>query len=130
LPRTWLSGDSAPGGQARTRSSSPTAAESRGQGRPTRTGADGSTCRPLRRQASRPPYDLRHSFLSLLIAEGQNVVDIARQAGHSPNDGAHTYAHVFEEFDPAERMSAADRIRQARDEVRFAAMQPRLFDVA
>jgi integrase len=30
------------------------------------------------------PYDLRHSFVSLLIAEGRNVVDVARQAGHSP----------------------------------------------
>jgi integrase len=76
------------------------------------------------------PYDLRHSFVSLLIAEGQNVVDIARQAGHSPTMALNTYAHVFEEFDPAERMSAADRIRQAREQVRFAAMQPRLFDVA
>ncbi len=30
------------------------------------------------------PYDLRHSFVSLLIAEGHNVVEVARQAGHSP----------------------------------------------
>ena len=29
------------------------------------------------------PYDLRHSFVSLLIAEGHNVVDVARQAGVS-----------------------------------------------
>lgn len=41
-----------------------------------------------------------------------------------------TYAHVFEEFDPAERISAADRIRQARERVRFATMQLRLFDIA
>ena len=32
-----------------------------------------------------------------------------------------TYAHVFEEFDPAERVNAADRIRAAREELRFAA---------
>jgi integrase len=80
--------------------------------------------------ANARPYDLRHSFVSLLIAEGHNVVDIARQAGHSPTMALNTYAHVFEEFDPADRMSAADRIRQARDQVRFAAMQLRLFDVA
>jgi len=30
------------------------------------------------------PYDLRHSFVSLLLAESANVVEVARQAGHSP----------------------------------------------
>jgi integrase len=30
------------------------------------------------------PYDLRHSFVSMLIHEGRNVVEVARQAGHSP----------------------------------------------
>jgi integrase len=30
------------------------------------------------------PYDLRHSFVSLLIAEGCNILEVARQAGHSP----------------------------------------------
>jgi hypothetical protein len=37
-----------------------------------------------------------------------------------------TYAHVFEEFDSAERINAAERIRRARDTVRFRAMQPSL----
>jgi integrase len=76
------------------------------------------------------PYDLRHSFVSLLIAEGHNVVEVARQAGHSPKMALDTYAHVFEEFDPAERFNAADRIRNAREELRFRAQQPTLFDVA
>jgi integrase len=76
------------------------------------------------------PYDLRHSFVSLLVAEGHNVVEVARQAGHSPKMALDTYAHVFEEFDPAERINAADRIRQAREELRFRARQPTLFDVA
>jgi integrase len=76
------------------------------------------------------PYDRRHSFVSLLIAEGHNVVEVARQAGHSPKMALDTYAHVFEEFDPAERINAADRIRKARDELRFRARQPTLFDVA
>jgi integrase len=76
------------------------------------------------------PYDLRHSFVSLLIAEGRNVVDVARQAGHSPTVALDTYAHVFEEFDPAVRMNAADRIRKAREELRFRTQQPTLFDVA
>jgi integrase len=76
------------------------------------------------------PYDLRHSFVSLLIAEGRSVVDVARQAGHSPTVALDTYAHVFEEFDPGERINAADRIRKAREELRFASQQPTLFDVA
>ncbi|MGK2937136.1 MAG: tyrosine-type recombinase/integrase [Solirubrobacteraceae bacterium] len=76
------------------------------------------------------PYDLRHSFVSLLIAEGHNVVEVARQAGHSPNMALDTYAHVFEEFDPGERINATDRIRTAREELRFRAQQPTLFDVA
>jgi integrase len=76
------------------------------------------------------PYDLRHSFVSLLIAEGHNVVEVARQAGHSPKMALDTYAHVFEEFDPAERIDAAERIRKARDELRLRMGQPTLFDVA
>lgn len=75
------------------------------------------------------PYDLRHSFVSLLIAEGHNVVDVARQAGHWPKMALDTYAHVFEEIDPAERIDAADRVRKAREELRLSAMQPTLFDV-
>jgi hypothetical protein len=60
------------------------------------------------------PYDLRHSFVSLLIQEGCSVVEVARQAGHSPEECLRTYAHVFEEFDPADRTPAEDRIRTAR----------------
>jgi integrase len=76
------------------------------------------------------PYDLRHSYVSLLIAEGHNVVEVARRAGHSPKMSLDTYAHVFEEFDPAERVNAADRIRKAREDLRFRAQQPTLFNVA
>ena len=38
------------------------------------------------------PYDLRHAFVSLLIAEGASVVEVARQAGHSPTMTLDTYA--------------------------------------
>jgi integrase len=76
------------------------------------------------------PYDLRHSFVSLLIAEGHNVVEVARQAGHSPKMALDTYAHVYEEFDPTERVDAAERIRKAREDLRLRARQPSLFDVA
>jgi integrase len=77
--------------------------------------------RNWRRRVFRPahsgrPYDLRHSFVSLLILEGQSIVEVARQAGHSPAVCLSTYAHVFEEFDPSERRSAEAEIRRARDE--------------
>ncbi len=61
------------------------------------------------------PYDLRHSFVSLLIHEGRNVVEVARQAGHSPTMALDVYAHVFDEFDPGERVSAEEQIRRARE---------------
>ena len=63
------------------------------------------------------PYDLRHSFVSLLIHEGVTIVEVARQAGHSPEECLRTYAHTFEEFDPSERIRAATAIAQAREQL-------------
>ena len=40
------------------------------------------------------------------------------------------YAHIFDEFDPAERVSAVDRIRAAREEMRRRSRQQTLFDIA
>jgi integrase len=60
------------------------------------------------------PYDLRHSFVSLLIAEGRTVIDVAGQAGHSPETCLRYYAHLFAEFDPGVRVSAEELIRKAR----------------
>lgn len=60
------------------------------------------------------PYDLRHSFVSLLIAEGRSIVDVARQAGQSPTMSLNTYAHVFDELDGADRRPAENLIRDAR----------------
>jgi integrase len=63
------------------------------------------------------PYDLRHSFISLLIHEGLSVVEVARQAGHSPEMTLSTYAHVFDENSlGTERRAAEDQIRAARGE--------------
>ena len=64
------------------------------------------------------------------IAEGHNVVEVARQAGHSPKVALDRYAHVFEEFDPTERIDVAECIRNGREELRRRARQPTLFDVA
>lgn len=63
------------------------------------------------------PYDLRHAFCSLLIAEGRSVVEIARQAGHSPAMTLDTYGHVIDELEGSERRSAEAVIRDARDAV-------------
>jgi integrase len=61
-----------------------------------------------------PPYHLRHSFVSLLIAERRTIIDVARQAGHSPTMALDTYGHVFDELDGAEPVSAEEMIRKAR----------------
>ena len=63
------------------------------------------------------PYDLRHSFVSLLLAERRSVVEVARQAGHSPTMTLATYGHVIEELEGAESLSAEELVRLARDEL-------------
>lgn len=60
------------------------------------------------------PYDLRHSFCSLLIHEGLSVVEVARQAGHQPSMTLDTYGHVIAELEGGERMSSEDAIKAAR----------------
>ncbi len=76
----------------------------------------GAPCRAVGLKGARP-YDLRHSFISLLIHEGRSVVEVARQAGHSPTMTLDVYAHAFDEFDIAERISAENQIAQARRNV-------------
>jgi integrase len=70
------------------------------------------------------PYDLRHSFVSLLIHEGRNVVEIARQAGHSPTMTLDVYAHVFDEFDISDRVSAEEQIDRARERLDVSVLCP------
>jgi integrase len=60
------------------------------------------------------PYDLRHGFVSLLIAQGATVVEVARQAGHAPTMTLSTYAHLFDELDGADHPPADEQIRAAR----------------
>ncbi|HEY5262034.1 MAG TPA: tyrosine-type recombinase/integrase [Solirubrobacteraceae bacterium] len=62
------------------------------------------------------PYDLRHSFASLLIYEGRTVIYVARQLGHSPTLTLSTYGHVIDELeDEGPRQTAVDAISLARD---------------
>ena len=61
------------------------------------------------------PYDLRHSFASLLFLEGVNPAEIAEQLGHSLQMLLSTYTHVIEELRGQERQSAEALIKRARD---------------
>ncbi|MGB2694956.1 MAG: site-specific integrase [Dehalococcoidia bacterium] len=67
------------------------------------------------------PYDLRHSFASLLIHEGRSVVEVAAQLGHSPTMTLTTYAHVMAELSDGPRRKAEDEIRAARKSARRSA---------
>jgi integrase len=44
------------------------------------------------------PYDLRHSYASLLLHEGRSVIYVARQLGHDARLTLSTYGHVMDEF--------------------------------
>ncbi len=49
-------------------------------------------------------HDLRHTFASLLIAGGADVVTVSRQLGHaSPDITLKLYAHLFDAHRHAER---------------------------
>jgi integrase len=61
------------------------------------------------------PYDLRHSFASLLLAEGRSIHYVACRLGHSPALTLSTYGHLFAEYEHADRIDAAAEIAQARE---------------
>ncbi len=53
-------------------------------------------------------HDLRHTFASLLIAEGLNITYVSRQLGHAdPSITLRVYAHLFDHAVHAERARAA-----------------------
>jgi integrase len=84
-------------------------------GRPTAEEAKRDKAAAQRRvtmPASRP-YDLRGSFVSLLIHEGRNVVYVANQAGHSAETCLRHYARLFRDAPPVP-VPADQAIRQAR----------------
>ena len=62
------------------------------------------------------PYDLRHSFASLLLHEGRGVIYVARQLGHGGELTLRTYGHVIEELEDAPQLPAEEAIRLARDQ--------------
>jgi integrase len=60
------------------------------------------------------PYDLRHSFASLLLHEGRSVIYVARQLGHGAEMTLRTYGHVIDELEDSPNLPAEDAIRAAR----------------
>jgi hypothetical protein len=53
-------------------------------------------------------HSLRHSFASLLIANGLNVVFVSRQLGHAkPTTTLAVYAHLFDQAEHAHTARAA-----------------------
>jgi integrase len=60
------------------------------------------------------PYDLRHSFASLLLAEGRTTHAVAGQMGHSATMTNETYGHVIDEYRDRPAIDAEDEIRKAR----------------
>ena len=65
------------------------------------------------------PYDLRHSFASLLVHEGESsIVEIASYLGHAPSQTLDTYSHVVEELRGAEKVLADEQILRARGQIR------------
>ena len=62
------------------------------------------------------PYDLRHSFAFLLLAESRTIHYVAAQLGHSPALTLSTYGHVLAEFAETDRIDAEAEIAKARGE--------------
>jgi integrase len=63
----------------------------------------------------RRPYDLRHSFVSLMIREGElSIVELADQLGHAATETLKTYANVFSEYRRQPRVPAVELIADAR----------------
>jgi len=60
------------------------------------------------------PYDLRHSFASLLLHEGHSVIYVARQLRHDARLTLSTYGHVIDELDDVPRIDAEAAIAEAR----------------
>jgi integrase len=60
------------------------------------------------------PYDLRHSFASLLLAEGRQQLYVAEQLGHSLSVLVSTYAHLITEYAEQQPINAETEIAAAR----------------
>lgn len=70
--------------------------------------------RRTKRRSTARPYDLRHSFASLLLHEGRSVIYVARQLGHGAQLTLSTYGHVIDELEDAPHQDAETTILAAR----------------
>jgi len=67
---------------------------------------------------SRRPYDLRHTWASLLVAEQRlSIAEIAEQLGDKISTVLDTYTHVMHEWRGRRRVNVASEIRRARERV-------------
>lgn len=74
----------------------------------------GPACRAAGLDPVPRPYDLRHSFASLLLAEGRQPLYVAKQLGHSLAVLVTTYAHLIDEYAEREPIDAEAEIAAAR----------------
>lgn len=63
------------------------------------------------------PYDLRHSFASLLLHEGRSVIYVARQLGHDPRLTLTRYGHVIDELEELPQCPAETAMQVARTQL-------------
>lgn len=74
-------------------------------------------CKAAKVDPAPRPYDLRHGFASLLLAEGRTIHHVAAQLGHDPALTLSTYGHVISEFEDRQTVDADAEIRKARRQV-------------
>src|SRR2546422_243168 len=76
----------------------------------------GTRVPPGRPRPGAHPLPPRHSFASLLLAEGRQALYVAQQLGHTPAVLLNTYAHLLPELAEAERVEPELEIAKARAE--------------
>ena len=73
-------------------------------------------CRAAGLEVVPRPYDCRHSFASLLLAEGRQPLYVAQQLGHSLAVLLSTYSHLMAEYAESPAIDAEAEISEARRE--------------
>jgi integrase len=82
-------------------------------------------CRAVGLDPAPRPYDCRHSFASLLLAEGRQPRWIADQLGHTLAVLLSTYSHLIAEFEDRPNIDAEREILAARGAERASGVQGR-----
>lgn len=90
------------------------AARAAGKDPGTDAGARAARAAGLDRERVPRVYDLRHSYVSLLLAEGRAIHYVAQQAGHDPQLTLSTYGHLLAEYADGDRIDAEEEIAVVR----------------